>query len=218
MIRTLNLVVIASFWAACTTHRYYPSTYDSALDHFIPKEGRLAGQSFLLSCLKRENRQVSPDEPMCDHLSTLLEDQGARVLFAEDLDNGGVKPNQPLADLVELRAVSELKWYEASNLGWLLNVASYGCYPYDKQRWYEAEITVSLNDRIVDQRTFKSHWVETRSWCIYLYSETANWLADAKNTADYKKANTQHFDTFVSQLAYTAARQGKWEKGSEESP
>ena len=200
---------------ACQTNRYYPATYSSAMDHFALKESTFHRQKFVLSCSKKVERQESHDEDMCLHLASLFEKQGAEVFF-DDEEIALTANRKSDEEVVKIHVLRQMKWSETSQFDRLLYYYSLACYPHKESSWYETQVTTTIGDQVVDQDVFKSQWVATKSWCVNLYLKTAKWIAGTKTEDDYKVMYRDHFDKFVSQLAYSAARQLEWQDAKEE--
>ena len=184
------------------------------MTRFIPKGKLMQSKKIELSCYRSDKFSMSWDRSMCDRLATLFELQGADVAIMNNESNEDEKDHEKTSSKsippLNISVVSDLKWYEESNFSQFLNIFTYGCYPYERQRWYETEVTTSLADRTIYQKTFKAHWAQYTSWCYFFYNQASSWLVDSKTTLDYQRLNTDHFDSFVSQLAYSSLNQLDW--------
>lgn len=192
----------------CQTHHYYKGSYDSATEFFKLRSSNLTSQSLTLSCFKKDAYGVERDDDMCTHLSQLFEEQGAAVSMAgEDEDHtSGQSPSSK----IKLDVTSSLKWKEDSNWDKLFHYASYGCYPISVKRWYETEISITIDGRLIGQKNFKAQWNTSTSWCLYLFEEGLSVLPPIKSSSDFMALNTQDFDRFISEMAYSAKRHAEW--------
>jgi len=204
------LVAVVVLLSGCVSHQYYPSTYSDAIVYFRPSSENLKEKTIVLNAYKYEDKIKERDNDLFNHIAILLEKQGAEVINGsyendEEADEGNQE--EVSTEILQLDVTSRLAWVESSQWEAVFNAFTYGCYPNQKNRWYETEIKTQLGDDLVLQEVFKSLMVERTSWCYYAYSKISSWVSDSKTSADHLATNTLHFDRFVSHAIFKTMQQ-----------
>lgn len=201
-----GLIYLALAATACQSHRYVPVTYDRAIEGYAVRDRQLLNQKIGLSCFRHELSQVLWDGVMCDRVESLLSQQGASVTI------------QPKAaataknDDFTMEINTDLRWVESSEWSMALNIFTMGCYPKEKQRWYQTDIALRHGQDLVGRRQFKALWFQYTSWCYFLYSKASSWVLDTPTTRDYLHQHSDQFDRTLSQLAYSGKKLVWWQQ------
>lgn len=189
--KAVLLPALIAFVTGCHTQVYRSATYNMP-DDVVSKKQFSKISSLNLSCTKKQGAKTYRDTKMCNHIKTVIGGLDPKITIHD-----APSRTAPTSDSrsLSIEVSTQLGWADGSSWSYLMNIVTYGCSPYEKQRWYQTTLTTKQGGHIIDRRSFKAEASEYVSWCYYLFDQSH--ASEMRGSADHQQDNINHFNSLI---------------------